>query len=110
MDHLLCRSGTGREAHAAQPVLAQVINPSTASLPMDAAILYADAAQRWHEFGNVPERAYALLGQGRCLSALGDSRAEQPLTEARGLFASMGYAPALAETEALLAESRPAAS
>ena len=33
----------------------------------DAATLYAEAAARWQEFGNVPERAHALLGQGRCL-------------------------------------------
>ena len=42
-----------------------------------AASLYADAAQRWHEFGNVPERAYALLGQGRCLAALGEPAARE---------------------------------
>jgi len=74
-----------------------------------AAILYADAATRWQEFGNAPERAYALLGQGRCLAALGRADAEEPLREARELFASMGYKPALAETEALLAQSEAAA-
>jgi hypothetical protein len=66
--------------------------------------LYAEAARRWQEFGNVPERAYALLGQGRCLRTLGRPGAEEPLLEARELFASMGYKPALAETHALLAE------
>ena len=66
-----------------------------------AAALYAEAAERWREFGNVPERAYALLGQGRCLAALGRPEAEEPLREARELFASMGYQPALAETDAL---------
>ena len=70
-----------------------------------AASHYADAAERWREFGNMPERAYALLGQGRCLVALGDAGAEVPLVEARDRFASMRYAPALAETEKLLAES-----
>ena len=75
----------------------------------EAATLYAEAAERWREFGNVPERAYALLGQGRCLAALGKPEAEQPLREARELFASMGYKPALAETEALLGESKAAA-
>jgi ATP/maltotriose-dependent transcriptional regulator MalT len=75
-----------------------------------AAALYAEAAQRWQEFGNVPERAYALLGQGRCLAALGKLEAEGPLREARELFASMGYKPALAETEALLAQTAAAAS
>jgi class 3 adenylate cyclase/tetratricopeptide (TPR) repeat protein len=74
-----------------------------------AAALYAEAAKRWREFGNVPERAYALLGHGRCLAALGAPEAEQPLREARELFASMSYKPALAETEALLGESEAAA-
>jgi hypothetical protein len=68
----------------------------------EAAALYADAAERWHAFGNVPERAYALLGEGRCLLMLGRPEAEQPLREARGLFASMGYEPVLVETEGLL--------
>jgi class 3 adenylate cyclase/tetratricopeptide (TPR) repeat protein len=68
----------------------------------EAALLYDDAADRWQQFGNLPERAYALLGRGRCLHALRDPAAEQPLTEARELFASMGYKPALAEAQALL--------
>jgi tetratricopeptide (TPR) repeat protein len=71
----------------------------------EAASLYAEAAAGWHEFGNVPERAYALLGQGRSLAALGQPEAEAPLREARELFASMGYKPALAETEKLLARA-----
>jgi len=74
-----------------------------------AAQLYEQAAERWRAFGNVPERAYALLGQGRCLAALGDPEAEGALREARELFASMGYKPALAETEALLGEGEIAA-
>ena len=72
--------------------------------------LYAEAAERWREFGNVPERAYALLGQGRCLAALGQPEAQEPLREARELFASMGYKPALAETDALLERTTAAAS
>jgi class 3 adenylate cyclase/tetratricopeptide (TPR) repeat protein len=75
----------------------------------EAAALYAESAGRWLEFGNVPERAYALLGQGRCLAALSEPAAEKPLREARELFASMGYKPALAETEALLARGEAAA-
>jgi class 3 adenylate cyclase/tetratricopeptide (TPR) repeat protein len=67
----------------------------------DAAALYGEVAGRWQQFGNVREHAYALLGQGRCLVALGDPAAEAPLAEARELFASMGYEPALVETEAL---------
>ncbi len=75
----------------------------------EAAKLYGEASEHWREFGNVPERAYALLGQGRCLRRLGEPEAERPLREARELFASMGYTPALAETEALLGESEAAA-
>jgi tetratricopeptide (TPR) repeat protein len=67
-----------------------------------AAALYAEAASRWEEFGNVPERAYALLGHGRCL------RAVEPLREARELFSAMGYAPAVAEVDALLAQTTTA--
>jgi class 3 adenylate cyclase/tetratricopeptide (TPR) repeat protein len=70
-----------------------------------ATTLYADAARRWKEFGNVPERAHALLGQGRCLNALGRPEGEEPLGEARDLFASMGYLPVLAETEALIEQA-----
>jgi class 3 adenylate cyclase len=68
----------------------------------EAAALYANAASRWQEFGNVPERAHALLGQGRCLRALGRPGAEEPLLEARELFASMGYEPMVAEADGLL--------
>jgi class 3 adenylate cyclase/tetratricopeptide (TPR) repeat protein len=76
-----------------------------------AAGLHCEAAERWQEFGNVPERAYALLGQGRCLHALGDlAAAQQPLAEAREFFASMGYKPALTETEGLLQQAQTAAS
>jgi hypothetical protein len=81
------------------------ISEAAGKNPKEAARLYAEAAQRWHTFGNVPERAYALLGQGRCLRALDDPETEQPLREARELFASMGYQPALAEAEALLHQS-----
>ena len=76
----------------------------------EAATLYADAAKSWRDLGTVPECAYAVLGQGRCLSALGDPAAEYPLSEARDLFASMGYSPALAETQALLQQSQAAAT
>jgi predicted ATPase/class 3 adenylate cyclase len=76
----------------------------------DAATLYAEVAIRWHEFGNVPERANALLGQGRCLIALRDAAAEQPLHRAAELFSSMGYRPAVAETEALLEQTTAPAS
>ena len=74
-----------------------------------AARLYHEAAERWRKFGNVPERAYALLGQGRCLAAFGKPEAEEPLRAARDLFASMGFAPAVAEVDGLLGSPEAAA-
>ncbi len=76
----------------------------------EAAALYADAAERWREFGNVPEHAHALLGHGRSLFAQGQPGAEQPLSQARDLFDSMGYKPALDQTEKLLATVTATAS
>ena len=76
-----------------------------------AAGLYADAAERWERFGVVPERAFALLGQGRCLLALGRTgEASEPLRQAREIFAGLGAKPALAETEALLERTTALAS
>ena len=76
----------------------------------EAASLYAEAAAGWQEFGNIPERAHALLGQGRCLLTLGDPGAEPALRQAAELFRAMGYRPALAETEALIAQTTALAS
>jgi class 3 adenylate cyclase len=93
--------------HALASVQAQLTE--AAGEQAGAADLYEQAAERWQRFGNVPERAYALLGQGRCLAALGRPEAEEALRGARDLFTSLGYEPALAETRALLGESEAAA-
>jgi hypothetical protein len=74
-----------------------------ASSASSALTLYEEAASRWHEFGCVPGRAEALLGRGLCQISLGRMGAEEPLTQARNLFASMGHRDGLAESEALLA-------
>jgi class 3 adenylate cyclase/tetratricopeptide (TPR) repeat protein len=55
----------------------------------DAARLYAEAAEKWDEWGSVVERAYALLGLGRC----GDGKA---LREAEAIFERLSAAPVLA--------------
>jgi class 3 adenylate cyclase/tetratricopeptide (TPR) repeat protein len=69
----------------------------------EAAGLFAEAAKRWEDMGVVPERAFANLGEGRCLLALGRSaHAYRPLSQAREVFARLGAKPALAETDALL--------
>ncbi len=72
-----------------------------------AADAYADAAKRWEAFGVVTEHAFALLGQGRCLVALGRAEDAWPvLIRAREIFEWLGAAPHLAETEALLSGAR----
>jgi tetratricopeptide (TPR) repeat protein len=67
-----------------------------------AAALYRDARERSEQLGIVPERASAMLGEGRCLLALGDPRAEPILVEGGRVFASMGARPAVAEVDSLL--------
>jgi hypothetical protein len=56
----------------------------------EASILFRDAAERWDEYGSVVERAYALLGIGRC----GDAKA---LREGEAIFASLGASPVVAQ-------------
>jgi len=71
-----------------------------------AADAYADAAERWERFGVVPEEAFALLGQGRCLFGLARPTEATPvLQHAREIFERLGAAPALAETDALLQQT-----
>ena len=68
-----------------------------------AAAGFADAAARWHDFGVPYEEAQALLGQGRCLVALGRApEAAPPLNAAREILAKLKAKPALEETEKLL--------
>jgi ATP/maltotriose-dependent transcriptional regulator MalT len=55
----------------------------------EAAALYRAAAAAWDEWGSVPERAYALLGLGRC----GDGDAAR---EAAAIFERLGASPVLA--------------
>ena len=58
---------------------------------------------RWGEFGRPNEEGQALLGQGRCLVALGRGpEAVASLREAHEIFARLSAKPALAETEQLL--------
>jgi hypothetical protein len=71
-----------------------------------AADAYADAAERWERFGVVPEQAFALLGQGRCVLGLSRPTEAAPvLQHAREIFERLQAAPALAETDALLQQA-----
>ena len=68
-----------------------------------AAETFADAAAGWHDFGVLHEEGHALLGEGRCLVALGRaSKAAVPLASARDIFERLGAKPALIEVDRLL--------
>jgi tetratricopeptide (TPR) repeat protein len=71
-----------------------------------AAEAFGDASDRWERFGVVPELAFALLGQGRCLLALSSSTQAAPvLQRAREIFEHLEAAPAVAETDTLLQQT-----
>ena len=68
----------------------------------DASVAYADAADRCARFGMVPEQAFALLGQGRCVLRLsGPDDAAPVLRRAYELFDHLQAVPALAEIATL---------
>lgn len=68
-----------------------------------AARRYAEAASRWRAFGVPYEEAHALLGQGRCLVALGRGEsATEPLRRAARVFKRLGAEPALSQALELL--------
>jgi hypothetical protein len=67
---------------------------------------FLDAESGWSAFGDPYEQAHALLGQGRCLVGLSRSSEAIPIMQhAREIFEQLRAAPALAETDALLAEA-----
>jgi hypothetical protein len=71
-----------------------------------AAEAYADTADRWDRFGVVPEKAFALLGRGRCLVGLSRPNEAAPvLQHAREIFERLMARPALAEIDALLRQA-----
>ena len=68
-----------------------------------AAAGFADSAERWERFEVPWERVQAALGLGRSLIGLGRAaQAAASLRTAREIFASLGAAPALRETDSLL--------
>jgi len=70
--------------------------------PDTAAAGYAEAAAGWTAYTQVLERALALLGRGRCLTAMGDPEAAGILRVAADQLTSLGARPAAAEAAALL--------
>ncbi|MGH2489505.1 MAG: hypothetical protein ACRDFR_07810, partial [Candidatus Limnocylindria bacterium] len=77
----------------------------------EAASGHRDAADRWAAYGSVPEQGLALVGQGRCLIALGRAgEARDSLQNARELFAGLGAVVPVAEVDDLLAQATARAS
>jgi class 3 adenylate cyclase/tetratricopeptide (TPR) repeat protein len=108
-EDLLARLAAGvpeavsRQQHALLTVRA--IQAERAREHARAAALYADAADRWKQFTEVIEQAHALLGQGRCLTAVGDPGADPPLRHARALFDEMGARRRVDECDTLIARA-----
>ena len=74
-----------------------------------AAADFAAAAAGWRDFCVPYEEGQALLGQGRCLVALGRATDAAPvLKQARQILSRLGAKPALAETDELLQRIAPA--
>jgi tetratricopeptide (TPR) repeat protein len=70
-----------------------------------AADAFSRASEEWCAYGAALEHAYAVLGEGRCLVALGDQVADERLREARRLFSEMGASPRVEECDSLLAQA-----
>ncbi len=77
----------------------------------DAAVLHADAAERWERFQMPWEQGQALLGIGRCCLALSrTSEATAALLRAREMFVHLSAVPAIEETDTLLERAVAATS
>jgi class 3 adenylate cyclase/tetratricopeptide (TPR) repeat protein len=73
-----------------------------------AAERYAACATAWLGYGSLPERAFALLGEGRCRRAIGDPAAEATLRSARDVFEALGASPMISAVDGLLDDAAAA--
>jgi len=95
---------TVRAAHAV--VTAEAILAEERGELERAAEQYAEAAERWGEFGFVLERGHALVGAGRSLLGLGRRReAVVKLEEAREIFAWLQARPLVTEADAFVEQA-----
>jgi hypothetical protein len=97
------RLAPGRKSDTGAAASLRAIGAEAAGTFGPAEANFLGAAQIWGEMEIPHETAHALLGQGRCLAALGRAQeAAAPLAEAREIFTRLGAHPALAETEVVL--------
>ncbi len=92
-------------------ITAQALLAEHERAPSEAEAAFAEAAQKWERLEMPWECAHALLGQGRCLLALGRSGdASDRLRLARVLFEHTAATPALVEADSLLDQASALAS
>ena len=70
----------------------------------EAAGLWGEAAAGWLAYGNVLERARAVLGWGRCLRGADPERGATLMREAAAAFRGLGARSLLQDSRAVLAE------
>ena len=96
----------GTEAHATRHVLGLLTAQATIAEAKgdtgEASGLFAEAARGWQAFGSAPERARAILGEGRCLSRAAHPAASARLRDAREALSNLGALPLVAEADAWL--------
>jgi len=95
------RPGLTRDRYA---VVAARATVAEARGDLDQALaLFIEASANWERFSMPLEHAYALLGAGRCLVALGRAaEATSHLEDARSLFGSLGALSLVAEVDAVV--------
>ena len=104
LERLLALPERGMVSAAHATTTWRAIAAETRGRPGDALDLYRVAAAGWRSFGDPYELAHALLSAGRCLVRLGRPGDAIPrLREAAAILERLGAAPALAETNELLA-------
>jgi class 3 adenylate cyclase/tetratricopeptide (TPR) repeat protein len=94
------------QAHATRHVLglltAQATIAEARANMVEASGLFAEAARGWQAYGAAPERALALLGEGRCLLRAGHGAASARLREAKEVLSTLDALPLVAEADAWL--------
>jgi tetratricopeptide (TPR) repeat protein len=103
-ESLLETSGHAAARHRHSVLTGRAVLTEARGKQEEASALYAEAAERWADYGFALERGQAALGAGRCLVALGRRpEAATRLDEARRTFETLRAGPLLEDTDRLLA-------
>jgi hypothetical protein len=104
---LLLDGNVHRAARHEYSVLAgRAVLTEAQAQPDEASALYAEASERWKNYGFPLEHGQAALGAGRCLVAVGrPHEAADHLLEARRTFDALQARPLLADADRVLAQT-----